>query len=78
MTAEEKWDKIVSIVQAKKPAKENEVEDVWADIFSEIFGYSKIDEEIERQRKNTDRLFPTHCSGYYCQGQQRKKRFVYR
>ncbi|MCH5290586.1 MAG: type I restriction enzyme HsdR N-terminal domain-containing protein [Treponema sp.] len=51
MTAEEKWDKIVSIVQAKKPAKENEVEDVWADIFSEIFGYSKIDEEIERQRK---------------------------
>lgn len=53
MTTDEKWEKIVSLIQTKQSAKESEVEDTWTAIFSELFGYSKIDEEIERQRNIT-------------------------
>ena len=51
MSSGEKWAEIVGLHRTKAGLQEKAAEELWADIFHEIFGYSRIKGEIERQRK---------------------------
>lgn len=51
MTAMEKWNRIVEYVGKYISSKENIVQDVWENIFSEIFGYSRLDGDIDSHRQ---------------------------
>lgn len=52
MTIIEKWNLIVSNVQKKLSAKENEIQQLWENIFTDanFFGYSRFSGEIDSQR----------------------------
>ena len=50
MTAIEKWNKVVEIHSKYMNEKEQAVQRIWESIFAEILGYSRLDDEIERQR----------------------------
>ena len=52
MTTADKWNLIVSNVQKKLNAKENEVQQLWENIFADanFFGYSRFSDEIDSQR----------------------------
>lgn len=53
MTAAEKWNKICDFHKNKKyiNASEKDVQKLWETLFSEIMGYSKLNGEIDDQRK---------------------------
>jgi hypothetical protein len=50
MTATEKWNKIVKIYNKHLNEKEEVVQSVWEDILIELFGYSRLDREVESHR----------------------------
>lgn len=64
MNAKEKWNLIVSLVANNRIEKEDKIQKLWEDIFSDInfFGYSRISGEVDRQRKvrigTTERVIP--------------------
>lgn len=62
MTASEKWNNLCKIHQSLMGEPESKVQNVWEIIFSEIFGYSKLLNEIDAHRTmrigSTDRLIP--------------------
>lgn len=53
MTATEKWNRIVAYYNEHLHVEETEVESLWENIFADakFFGYSRLDGEIDRQRK---------------------------
>ena len=50
MELNEKWNKIVEIVNRNKGSQEQMVQLAWESIFSELFGYSRLDGDIDSQR----------------------------
>jgi hypothetical protein len=50
MTATEKWNKIVEYHNKHFNAAEQTVQSVWENVFAELFGYSRLEGEIERHR----------------------------
>ncbi len=51
MTANEKWNLIVKEFDGHKSAKEDIIQRLWESIFAEIFGYSRLNGEIDSHRK---------------------------
>ena len=51
MNANEKWNRIVELYNQYYNDQESQVQYLWENIFAEIFGYSKLDGEVERHRK---------------------------
>jgi len=62
MTYAEKWNKICKFFYENKNKSEDYIQNLWEKLFSEIFGYSSLDNEIESKRKlqlgSTERLIP--------------------
>lgn len=58
----ERWNSLCKIQKSLFGKTEQEVQDTWETIFSELFGYSKLLNEIDSQRKlklgSTERLIP--------------------
>ena len=50
MNTVEKWNKIVDIFNKNKNSREQAVQTAWENIFSELFGYSRLDGDIDSQR----------------------------
>lgn len=50
MNTTEKWNKIVELFNKNKNAPEQVVQIAWENIFSELFGYSRLDGDIDSQR----------------------------
>ncbi len=46
----EKWNKIINIFNKNKNSPEQSVQTAWENIFSELFGYSRLDGDIDSQR----------------------------
>ncbi|MCL2189694.1 MAG: hypothetical protein FWC16_12025 [Defluviitaleaceae bacterium] len=51
MTAMEKWNRIVDLYSKNFNAMENTIEGIWENIFADYFGFLRLENEIERQRK---------------------------
>lgn len=51
MTANEKWNLLVKEYVEHKSAKEDVIQRLWESIFAEIFGYSRLNGEIDSHRK---------------------------
>jgi len=51
MIVNEKWNLLVEEFNAHKSAKEDAIQRLWESIFAEIFGYSRLNGEIESHRK---------------------------
>lgn len=51
MTANEKWNLLVKEFDGHKSAKEDIIQRLWESIFAEIFGYSRLNGEIDSHRK---------------------------
>ena len=47
MYMESSWNKIVEYVNSHKNSSEKEIQKLWENIFSEIFGYSFLRNEID-------------------------------
>ena len=62
MEPKEKWNKLCDYFERYKYEPEEKIQKVWETLFSEIFGYSFLDNEIESHRKiqlgSTERLIP--------------------
>lgn len=62
MNSIEKWNKLCDYFERYKYDAEEKIQKVWETLFSEIFGYSFLDNEIESHRKiqlgSTERLIP--------------------
>ncbi len=62
MTANEKWNKIVSLYEKYSHSPEVQQQNVWESIFVEILGYSRLDGDIERygnpSLKRTESVVP--------------------
>ena len=62
MTSQEKWNKICEYYEKYYAESEEVIQKLWEKMFSEIFGYSSLDGEIESHRKiqlgSTERLIP--------------------
>lgn len=62
MNSTEKWNKLCDYFERYKFEAEEKIQKVWETLFSEIFGYSFLDDEIESHRKiqlgSTERLIP--------------------
>lgn len=62
MTSTEKWNKICDYFIQFKAEPEEKIQMVWERLFSEIFGYSSLDGEIDSHRKiqlgSSERLIP--------------------
>lgn len=62
MNSTEKWNKVCDYFDQYKAEPEEKVQLLWEKLFSEIFGYSSLDGEIEVHRKiqlgSTERLIP--------------------
>lgn len=62
MDATEKWNKLCDYFERYKYDAEEKIQKVWETLFSEIFGYSFLDNEIESHRKiqlgSVERLIP--------------------
>lgn len=62
MTSTEKWNKICDYFIQFKTEPEEKIQMVWEKLFSELFGYSSLDGEIDAHRKiqlgSTERLIP--------------------
>ena len=62
MEPKEKWNKLCDYFERYKYEPEEKIQKVWETLFSEIFGYSSLDNEIESHRKiqlgSTERLIP--------------------
>lgn len=62
MIAKEKWNVLVKEFNAYKSAKEDVVQRLWENIFSEVFGYSRLKGEIVSHRSmqigSTNRVVP--------------------
>ncbi len=64
MTSIEKWNCIVAQMRNKFSAREKEIQQLWEDFFADVslFGYSKLNGEIDSQRSlhigSTDRAIP--------------------
>jgi len=60
MTAAEKWNKIVEYHHKYIDASEQTVQNIWENIFAELLGYSRLENEVERHRNiqigSTDRV----------------------
>lgn len=58
----EKWNTIVDIVKKNNSASESILQNKWENIFAEIFGYSRLSNEIESQRNvqigSSQRIIP--------------------
>ena len=50
MPALEKWNKIVDLYKKHFNANEKTVQSIWESVFAEVFGYSKLSNEIDRHR----------------------------
>lgn len=50
MELKDKWNKIVEIYNKNKGSQEQMVQLAWESIFSELFGYSRLDGDIDSQR----------------------------
>ncbi len=62
MTSKEKWNKICDYFENYKNKDEDRIQFLWEKLFSEIFGYSSLDNEIDSHRimklGSTERLIP--------------------
>ena len=62
MTSTEKWNKICDYFNQFKAEPEERIQLLWEKLFSEIFGYSSLDGEIDSHRKiqlgSSERLIP--------------------
>lgn len=62
MDSIEKWNKLCDYFERYKYDAEEKIQKVWETLFSELFGYSFLDNEIESHRKiqlgSTERLIP--------------------
>lgn len=62
MDSIEKWNKLCDYFERYKYDAEEKIQKLWETLFSEIFGYSSLDNEIESHRKiqlgSTERLIP--------------------
>lgn len=62
MNSTEKWNKLCDYFERYKFEAEEKIQKVWESLFSEIFEYSFLDDEIESHRKiqlgSTERLIP--------------------
>ncbi len=62
MDSVEKWNKLCDYFERYKYDAEEKIQKVWETLFSELFGYSFLDDEIESHRKiqlgSTERLIP--------------------
>lgn len=62
MDYNERWNKICKHFENNKDKSEEYIQNLWEKLFSEIFGYSSLDNEIESKRKmqlgSTERLIP--------------------
>ena len=62
MNYQERWHKVCEYFEKYKFAAEEKIQKLWETLFSEIFGYSFLDNEIESHRKiqlgSTERLIP--------------------
>ena len=62
MTSTEKWNKVCEYFENYRNEPEEKVQFLWERLFSEIFGYSLLDKEIDSHRKiqlgSTERLIP--------------------
>ncbi len=62
MTTTEKWNKVCEYFENYRNEPEEKVQFLWERLFSEIFGYSLLDKEIDSHRKiqlgSTERLIP--------------------
>lgn len=62
MNYQERWNKICEYFERYKFDPEEKIQKVWETLFSEVFGYSSLDNEIESHRKiqlgSTERLIP--------------------
>lgn len=62
MNYQERWNKICEYFERYKFDPEERIQKVWETLFSEIFGYSSLDNEIDSHRKiqlgSTERLIP--------------------
>lgn len=62
MESKEKWNKLCDYFERYKYDTEEKIQTVWETLFSELFGYSLLDNEIESHRKmqlgSKERLIP--------------------
>ena len=62
MNAIEKWNKIVALHEQYYRSSESTVQNVWENVFAELFGYSRLEGEVERHRPiqmgSTERVIP--------------------